>query len=59
MPAAARDAKKMTWGATPKYLAMTKEMGRVIAIAATFMMKFVKTSTKKAMASTKTSQGAF
>ena len=59
MPAVASDAKKMTSGATPRYLAMTRETGRVMAMAATFMMKLVMHKTKKAMARTKTSQGAF
>src|SRR3989339_807737 len=58
MPAVTREANRMTWGATPRYLAMTRDTGRAMAMAATFMMKLVMIRTKKAMASTKTSQGA-
>src|SRR5665811_2591356 len=58
MPAVTREAKRMTWGATPKYWAMTRETGKEMAMAATFMMKLVITKTKKAMPRTNTSQGA-
>jgi len=49
----------MTSGATPRYLEITRETGREMAMAATFMMKLVMMSTKKAIPRTNTSQGAF
>src|SRR4030042_4564947 len=59
IPAVTREAYKIASGATPKYFAMTRETGREIAIAATFMMKLVRINTKVATPKTNTSQCAF
>ena len=59
MPAVASDANMTTSGATDRYLAVTRATGSEMAMAATFMMKLVMISTKKATPSTKTNQWAF
>jgi len=49
----------MTSGATLRYFAITKETGKDIAIAATFIMKFVIIKTNVAILITNTSQWDF
>ena len=59
MPEVASDENMTTQGATERYLALTRTTGREMAMAATFMMKLVRTSTKNGAPSTDNNQWAF
>ena len=57
-PADAAEENMPTSGATAKYSAITRATGREIAMAASFMMKFVRTGTNNAFPCTKSNQWA-